>query len=85
MFTLAHHTGHTATCLLWTCRTSGTVTDTLPPALRPIDPATGHAIQASLPEVVGQAEIGGNIAATSAAGQAHIQVGGPLAGMSASA
>jgi hypothetical protein len=48
MFTLAHNTGHTATRLLWTCRTSDTV------------------------------------AATSAAGQAHIQVDGSLAGTNAS-
>jgi hypothetical protein len=38
-----------------------------------------HAIQASLPEVAGQGVIGGRIAATRAAGQAHIQVDGPLA------
>jgi len=80
MSTLAHNTDHTAARLLWTCRTSGTFTDALPPELRPNDPATGHAIQASLPEVAGQAVIGGKIAATSAAGQAHIQVDGPLAG-----
>ena len=31
MPTLAHNTDHTAARLLWTCRTSGTVTDALPP------------------------------------------------------
>jgi len=53
MSTLAHNTDNTAARLLWTCRTSGTFTDALPPELRPNDPATGHAIQASLPEVAG--------------------------------
>lgn len=80
MSTLAQQTHHTAARLRWTCHTSGTVTDALPPAPRPNDPATGLAIQASLPEVAGQAVIGRKIAATSAGRQAHIQVDGPLAG-----
>ncbi|MBC7728734.1 MAG: hypothetical protein H7242_14175 [Microbacteriaceae bacterium] len=66
MPTLAHNTDHAAARLLWTCRRSGTVTDALQPKLRPNDPATGNAIQASLPEVAGQAVIGGKIAAASA-------------------
>lgn len=66
--------------LLWTCRQSGTVVDALPPALRPADAAAGHAVQAALPEVAGHPVVGWKIAATSAAGQAHIQVDGPLPG-----
>jgi 2-keto-4-pentenoate hydratase len=66
--------------LLWTCRQSGNVIDALPAALRPHDPSAGHAIQAALQVVAGQPVVGWKIAATSAAGQAHIQVDGPLAG-----
>lgn len=66
--------------LLWACRQSGAVIDALPPGLRPQDLAAGHAIQAALPVVAGRAVVGWKIAATSAAGQAHIGVSGPLAG-----
>ncbi len=52
----------------------------MPPALRPQDAREAHTIQAALPSVAGQAVVGWKIAATSAAGQAHIQVDGPLAG-----
>lgn len=71
---------HEAARLLWRCRQAGEVIDALPEALRPRDAAAGHAIQAALPEVAGQPAVGWKIAATSAAGQAHIQVDGPLAG-----
>jgi 2-keto-4-pentenoate hydratase len=66
--------------LLWQHRCGGTVLDTLPPALRPLDHTQGHTIQAQLPSVVGERVVGWKIAATSAAGQAHIHVGGPLVG-----
>jgi len=56
------------------------VIEELPPALRPANALAGHAIQAALPLVAGQSVIGWKIAATSAAGQAHIQVEGPLSG-----
>lgn len=75
-----HDTARDAARLLWTCRNAGTVIDALPEALRPADAAAGHAIQAALPEVAGRPVVGWKIAATSAAGQAHIQVDGPLAG-----
>lgn len=75
-----HRTAHDAARMLWTCRQSGTVIDALPAALRPRDPIMGHAIQAALPEVAGRPVVGWKIAATSAAGQAHIQVDGPLPG-----
>jgi 2-keto-4-pentenoate hydratase len=66
--------------LLWRHRCAGTVLHELPPGLRPTTHAEGHAIQAELPGVAGQRVAGWKIAATSLAGQAHINVGGPLAG-----
>ena len=66
--------------LLWRHRCAGTVLVALPPALRPTSHAQGHAIQAQLPIVAGQHVVGWKIAATSQAGQTHINVGGPLAG-----
>ncbi|EWS58480.1 2-keto-4-pentenoate hydratase [Methylibium sp. T29-B] len=71
---------HDAAQLLWRCRQSGNVIDALPDALRPGDAAAGHAIQAALAQVAGSPVVGWKIAATSAAGQAHIQVDGPLPG-----
>ena len=71
---------HEAAELLWRHRCTGTVLDELPPTLRPRSHAEGHAIQAELPGVAGQRVVGWKIAATSLAGQAHINVGGPLAG-----
>ena len=67
--------------LLWRHRTAGSKLDALPPGLRPADADAGHAIQACLSAVSGRAAVGWKIAATSAAGQAHIGVGGPLAGV----
>jgi len=66
--------------LLWAARQQGKVIDALPEPLRPSTEAEGHAIQAALPAVAQDAVVGWKIAATSAAGQAHIQVDGPLAG-----
>ena len=66
--------------LLWETRLTGQTLKGLPPGLQPTDPASGHAIQALLPAVTGRTVVGWKIAATSAAGQAHIGVGGPLAG-----
>ena len=74
------HIAHDAARLLWGCRESGTVLDALPPALRPNDTTAAHAIQAALPAIAGRPVVGWKIAATSAAGQAHIQVDGPLPG-----
>jgi len=75
-----HRNAHEAAALLWTCRQSGTVIDSLPAALRPHDTPAGHAIQAALPAAASQPVVGWKIAATSAAGQAHIGVDGPLPG-----
>ena len=66
--------------LLWQHRRAGTTLDALPDALRPLDRAAGLAIQAALPAVSGERVVGWKIAATSAAGQAHIGVSGPLPG-----
>lgn len=69
-----------AAALLWHHRQSGLPLPALPEALRPADVDEGHAIQAAWPAASGLATVGWKIAATSAAGQAHIQVGGPLPG-----
>lgn len=66
--------------LLWRHRREGTVLADLPLALRPSNHAQGHAIQAQLPWVSDARVVGWKIAATSQAGQAHINVSGPLAG-----
>lgn len=66
--------------LLWRHRQAGTTLDALPAALRPLSAAEGHAIQAELSAVSGRAVVGWKIAATSQAGQQHINVSGPLAG-----
>ena len=58
---------------------AGTVLLALPEALCPADRADGYAIQARL-ETQGQPPWGWKIAATSAAGQRHIGVDGPMAG-----
>lgn len=66
--------------ILWSHWQSGQVLATLPEACRPLTTAQGYAIQAQWPAVSGRSVVGWKIAATSANGQAHIQVSGPLAG-----
>ena len=66
--------------LLWRHRCAGTTLCSLPEPLRPGSTAEGHAIQAAWPSVSGQAVVGWKVAATSEAGQAHINVGGPMPG-----
>ncbi|WP_418317149.1 2-keto-4-pentenoate hydratase [Piscinibacter sakaiensis] len=78
--TIDRNAANEAARMLWTCRERGTVIDALPDALRPQDNASGYAIQAALPDVAGRPVVGWKIAATSAAGQAHIQVDSPLPG-----
>jgi 2-keto-4-pentenoate hydratase len=73
-------TALSAARLLWRHWQDGTVLEALPSGLRPTTRAGGYAVQARLAEVSGQAVSGWKIAATSAAGQAHIDVPGPLAG-----
>jgi 2-keto-4-pentenoate hydratase len=60
--------------------TAGTRLAALPEALRPQSRAEGYAIQALLEERSPSPLFGWKIAATSKAGQAHINVDGPLAG-----
>jgi len=54
--------------------------EALPASCRPMSRADGYAIQDEWPEEVGAPVAGWKIAATSEAGQRHIQVSGPLAG-----
>ena len=54
--------------------------DALPLGLRPADRAEGYRVQAFIEEHTAQPLFGWKIAATSLAGQAHINVDGPLAG-----
>lgn len=66
--------------LLWRHRCGGTTLCSLPEPLRPGSTAEGHAIQAAWPTVSAQRVVGWKLAATSAAGQAHINVKTPLPG-----
>lgn len=66
--------------LIWAHWASGQVLSALPAHCRPTSAAQGYAAQAQLPRVAGRRVVGWKIAATSANGQAHINVGGPLAG-----
>lgn len=66
--------------LIWQHWYNGTSLSELPETCRPRTRAQGYAIQARLPEVAGRHLVGWKIAATSAAGQKHINVSGPLAG-----
>jgi 2-keto-4-pentenoate hydratase len=66
--------------LLWDCWQAGRRLQSVPEALRPRTRSEGYAIQALLEERSSAPLFGWKIAATSAAGQAHINVTGPLAG-----
>jgi 2-keto-4-pentenoate hydratase len=66
--------------LIWTHWHEGRRLVALSPALRPGTRAEGHAVQAGLERCSRGPLFGWKIAATSAAGQAHIGVEGPLAG-----
>ena len=69
-----------AAALLWRHWQAGTRIDALPEALRPINRAAGYRIGAALAAHAGERVVGWKIAATSKAGQAHINVDGPLGG-----
>jgi 2-keto-4-pentenoate hydratase len=58
----------------------GTKLANLPSSIRPQDRAQGYAVQAELEKQSGAALFGWKIAATSEAGQRHINVAGPMAG-----
>jgi 2-keto-4-pentenoate hydratase len=69
-----------ASNLLWNAWMAGEVMKSLPENVRPKDRQEGYAIQ-SLLEAHSQSQLyGWKIAATSAAGQKHIGVNGPIAG-----
>ncbi|MHC2338790.1 2-keto-4-pentenoate hydratase [Bradyrhizobium sp. USDA 4454] len=59
---------------------AGTKLGALDSAIRPRDRAEGYAVQAELEKTSREKLFGWKIAATSAAGQKHINVAGPLAG-----
>lgn len=66
--------------MLWQTWQQGKNIETLPEHCRPSSIEDAYAIQTALAKTSGQAVVGWKIAATSAAGQAHIGVDGPLAG-----
>lgn len=66
--------------LLWATAQSGELIDLLPDGERPANRTVGYAIQAAYEDFSGEARYGWKIAATSAAGQQHINVDGPIAG-----
>lgn len=66
--------------LIWQAWCDGTTIDHLPRAQRPGTRAAGYAIQAHLEAYSAHPRAGWKIAATSQAGQNHINVDGPLAG-----
>jgi 2-keto-4-pentenoate hydratase len=69
-----------AAALIWRHWQAGTLLDALPPDLAPKGRAEGYAIQACLERYSAEPRAGWKIAATSAGGQRHIGVDGPLAG-----
>ena len=69
-----------ASDLLWNCWEGGLRLAALPEPLRPRTRQEGYAIQARLEDRSVAPIFGWKIAATSVAGQAHINVDGPLAG-----
>ena len=74
------HPAEQAAQVIWSHWQSGQVLSALPEACRPQTAEQGYAVQAQLPGVAGRSVVGWKIAATSTNGQAHINVGGPLAG-----
>jgi 2-keto-4-pentenoate hydratase len=71
---------HDAALVLNTHWASGTKLDVLPEACRPQSRHEGYRIASALAELRRERTVGWKIAATSKAGQAHINVDGPLAG-----
>lgn len=66
--------------IIWSHWQAGTVTGELPADIKPKTRAEGYAIQAELDRLSGNTRVGWKIAATSVAGQKHINVDGPIAG-----
>ena len=65
---------------IWKAWSGHHLIDGLPEACRPSTAAEGYAMQEALARLAGARPVGWKIAATSAAGQKHIGVDGPLAG-----
>jgi len=70
-----------AATLLWSAWRDHQRIDLLPAEIRPATPEEGFAVQAAIARQAADTRFGWKIAATSAAGQAHIGVDGPLPGM----
>jgi 2-keto-4-pentenoate hydratase len=66
--------------LIWSNFRDGTQLNALPESCRPSTRAEGYAVQAEVERWSGQRCVGWKIAATSVAGQKHVNVDGPLAG-----
>ena len=66
--------------IIWSHWQSGQALKQLPEECRPLTVQQGYEAQAQLPGVSGRHVVGWKIAATSANGQAHINVSGPMAG-----
>ena len=69
-----------ASTLLWDRWNAGQRLSAIPESIRPSTRADGYAVQATLEQRSGAPLFGWKIAATSLAGQKHINVDGPLAG-----
>jgi 2-keto-4-pentenoate hydratase len=74
------HPAREAADLLWDCWNQGRRLASIPDEIRPQTREEGYAVQALLEERSAGPLFGWKIAATSKAGQAHINVTGPLAG-----
>lgn len=66
--------------IIWSHWQAGSVTGDLPAEVKPKTRAEGYAVQAELDRLSGNTRVGWKIAATSVAGQRHINVDGPIAG-----
>lgn len=75
-----HNRLQAASDLLFQHWQEGTLLSELPVEIRPMSRDTGYAIQAKLEQQTAKPLFGWKIAATSKAGQAHINVDGPMAG-----
>jgi 2-keto-4-pentenoate hydratase len=78
---LDHAAIHQAAAMLLDCWRGQQTLPQLPPGCRPTSRAEGYAIQREMLRLSGNTRYGWKIAATSTAGQSHIGVDGPLAGM----
>jgi len=78
---LDHAAIHQAAAMLLECWKSRQTLPQLPIECRPASRADGYEIQRKLLQLSGNSRYGWKIAATSTAGQSHIGVDGPLAGM----